>query len=125
MNQRQPLIAFVCRESRAVVLESGSYPGEKDELPPECEWSSGNMLDEWFDPTRDLPHLSYCPGYEAAFGTDGNPLLDLAWQAAQARRGGSLRLDFLRFCHEGDPRSHQTTTQLDSGDANIRRAREP
>lgn len=101
-NSHQPLIALVCRESRAVVLETGYWPGLQDDFPPEYEWASGNMLDEWFDPTRDLPHVNYVPGYEAHFGHDRSPLLDLAWQAARARRGGSLRLDFLRYCYEED-----------------------
>lgn len=60
------------------------------------------MLDEWFDPTRDLSHVNYVPGYEADFGHDRSPLLDVAWQAARANRGGSLRLDFLRYCYEED-----------------------
>ncbi|KAJ5195233.1 uncharacterized protein N7498_008671 [Penicillium cinerascens] len=102
MNEHRPLISLVCRDSRAIVLEAGSYVGERDDFPPECEWSSGNMLDEWLDPARDLPHLNHCLGYEAHYGTDGNPLLDLAWQAARARRGGSLRFEFLRSCYSED-----------------------
>lgn len=81
-----------------MVLETGGYAGENDDFPAECDWSSGNILDEWFDPARDLPHLNYCPGYEVQYGTQGNPLLDLVWQAARARRGASLRFEFLRYC---------------------------
>lgn len=98
MNEHQPLISLVCHESRAIVLEAGGYIGENKDFPAECEWLSNNMVNEWFDPARDLPHLNYCPGYETYYGTQGNPLLDLAWQAAQARRGASLRFEFLRYC---------------------------
>lgn len=98
VNEHQPLISLVCDESRVVVLEAGGYIGENDDFPAECEWLSGNILNEWFDPARDLPHLNYCPGYEAHYGTQGNPLLDLARQAARARRGASLEFEFLRCC---------------------------
>ncbi|KAJ5152805.1 uncharacterized protein N7482_009283 [Penicillium canariense] len=103
-NQCRPMIALVCRESRAVVLENGFYMGEADDFPypDEVDWIGWCELKQWIDPTRDLSHLNYCPGNEALWYIDGNPLVDLAWQATWVHRGGSLRLPLLGYCDTKD-----------------------
>lgn len=104
VNAYRPMIALVCHESRAVVLEAGFHIDETDTFPvPDgCDWTAMNQLDQWIDPTRDLSHLNFCRGYEAQYDTDGNPLVDLAWQASWVHRGGSIRLPLLQWCNRSD-----------------------
>ncbi|KAF7714878.1 Uncharacterized protein PECH_007879 [Penicillium ucsense] len=103
-NRCRPMIALVCREARAVVFETGLPIIETDDflVPDECDWTGFNELEQWIDPTRDLSHLNYCPGYEYQYCVDGNPLFDLVWQASWVHRGGSLRLPLFKYYDTSD-----------------------
>lgn len=103
-NRCRPMIALVCREARAVVFETGFPIVETDDflVPDECDWTGFNQLEQWIDPTRDLSHLNFCPGYEVQYFVDGNPLFDLVWQAGWVHRGGSLRLPLFKYCETSD-----------------------
>jgi hypothetical protein len=103
---RQPLISRVCRESRAIVTESGGYDTDCDpERPPEARWASGtDNTRAWLDTARDTPHLNWTPLYEIDYSYSGDSLQTMVWGALQTSITPSLMLDYFeKSCYELDP----------------------
>ena len=73
LNGLPPLISRVCRESRAVALQSRSVMPEID-VPEEASWKSGMKLRHPIDPLRDIIHLNWEPG-SAEFPSHGGSFL--------------------------------------------------
>lgn len=94
LNGRPPILARVCRESRAVAMENGGgFRFYNPDLPMHARWNSSNSVtDAWLDPARDSVHLNWSGAYAADFGHTGSPMRGLAWDAAQlAPHGGGGR----------------------------------
>lgn len=102
LNGLTPVITRVCRESRAVALETARQLPSYHVMPDEVQWGSSTSTCPWTDFTRDSDHLNWTPDYEVEWGCAGNALLCLAWCAANLSRGGSLMLDsFAYLSYEG------------------------
>lgn len=97
-NGRPPLISRVCRESRAVAHEYGSFNTVCDpDRPLSAQWISGTDNSGcWLDGTRDSPHLNWTPQYEADYDYDGDSLQCLVWDALQLSATPSLMLTYFQ-----------------------------
>lgn len=97
LNGLPPVITRVCRESRAVALETATPPSSPLDIPDEAEWGSSTATCPWLDFTRDSEHLNWTPVYEAEWGCTGNALQSLAWSVTHCSRGGSLMLESFAY----------------------------
>lgn len=88
MNGNPPLISRVCRESRAVALQSRSLLS-KEGMPEDAKWRTDTQLNIPIDQSRDLVHLNWEPG-SPYYHSRGSSVSYLAWHAAQVAHGGSL-----------------------------------
>ena len=98
LNGLPPLISRVCRESRAVALQSRPKISETDD-PAAPLWKSGSRIWQPIDPLRDIFHLNWEPGWPT-FHPRESSFFYLAWHAARVARGGSFMLNNLRFIEE-------------------------
>lgn len=105
-NGRPPLLTRVCRESRSVAFETGSWFSVLDareikdpRRPREADWESANVVnhDFWQDPVRESAHLNWTPSYAAdvVCTNDGHPLVSLAWEAKRLNGSASIMLDYI------------------------------
>ncbi|KAK5732716.1 hypothetical protein LTR17_010271 [Elasticomyces elasticus] len=100
-NGRPPLIWSVCRESRAVALETAGDVQVLQRRPAYAKWGSGIQLDHyWEDRVRDSPHMNWEKWYAAqVISGYGNPFHALAWEASRLSGVGSMMIYLL----EGSP----------------------
>jgi hypothetical protein len=98
-NNRPPLLARVCRESRRVAFVTGNRLPMLDWRgagssggPREADWNTGNVIDRgcWEDTSRDSAHINWTPGYDGGcvmndchtqvyHGTDKSMFCDSMW----------------------------------------------
>lgn len=95
VNGRPPVISRICRESRDVALQTGSFYQFNSKRPSEAEWWSYTTIHSaWFDSTRDSMHLNWEPNYKGEFDDRGSAIQSLAWDASQAGGRGSIHIGY-------------------------------
>ncbi|KAL4745508.1 hypothetical protein BDW72DRAFT_211287 [Aspergillus terricola var. indicus] len=102
INGREPDIARVCREARAVAYESGHiFEPKRDDS---VTWAASTSLYQWLDPARDAVHLNWTPPYRADFNSAGNHPLRFLALVASVTAGGSasFMLDQLTSARSSD-----------------------
>jgi hypothetical protein len=107
-NAAPPLIARVCRESRAVAFESGRPQLLPDPNISDTNYYSNYMIKKpWLDIARDIVHLNWEPWVDIEWQTydQGDPVRCLMCYAALTRsRKPSIMLGLLQtFQSRGDP----------------------
>ncbi|RHZ45753.1 2EXR domain-containing protein [Aspergillus thermomutatus] len=107
-NAAPPVIARVCRESRAVAFESGRPQLLPDENNPDTYRFSNYMVKQpWLDTARDAVHLNWEPSVDIEWQSYdwGDPVRCLMWYAARTRsRQASIMLGLLQdFQHRENP----------------------
>ncbi|KAK6437118.1 hypothetical protein LTR95_006682 [Oleoguttula sp. CCFEE 5521] len=97
INRRPPLITQVCCEARQVGLETGApledifQPGR----PDEASFSSGTSIQApWLDRTKDAVHMNWTGALEPLYGSDGDAISSLPWDAKYCTGVASLRVEF-------------------------------
>jgi len=114
-NDRPPLLARICRESRRVAFAAGKWiprlRWRKDawsfEIPREADWTTGKVIDQghWEDTTRDSALMNWIPHYDIDYGPtmDGHPLTCLAQEAKRLNGRASFMLECMMTQWIGEP----------------------
>ncbi|KAL4971511.1 hypothetical protein BDW66DRAFT_165119 [Aspergillus desertorum] len=102
INGREPVVALVCREARAVAYETGHIFEPKRDDP--VTWAASTSLYQWLDPARDAVHLNWTPPYRADFNSTGDHPLEFLASVASvtAARFASFMLDQLTYARSFD-----------------------
>ncbi|KAJ0107172.1 hypothetical protein J7T55_014702 [Diaporthe amygdali] len=121
-NKAPPVIASVCRESRAVAFESGCpepLPSPNNEDAQDFNY---NMVrNRWLDTTRDFVHTNWDPFYDIEWQSYdwGDPVRCLMWYAARTEsRQLSFTLGLLQCFqhHPNQPHDHYRWTRSELAD---------
>ncbi|RLL96201.1 hypothetical protein CFD26_101818 [Aspergillus turcosus] len=123
-NKAPPVIARVCRESRAVAFESGSPQLLPDPNITDTQRFSNYMIKHpWLDTARDSVHLNWEPAVDIEWQSYdwGDPVRCLMWYAARTRcRQASIMLGLLQDFQQRDdsnqPHEHDRWTKSELAD---------
>lgn len=114
-NERPPLLARVCHESRRVAFTAGKWVPDlrwrndawSFDIPCEANCKTGKVIDRghWEDTSRDSAHMHWIPHYDIDYGPnyDGHPLTNLAKEAKRLNGTASFMLEALMTSWIGEP----------------------